>query len=182
MPRCLIVDYRTGGPNLGECYSYTCLVFFCHFYAEFDMPFLVLLLMFIFVPLVELYTLIAVGSRIGALSTILLCLLTAGAGAFMIRYQGLATIQKMQATMASGQLPATEMLHGAILLVCGILMLTPGFITDCIGFLLLIPPARDVMIGLWIARFDVVESGSSFESHNVTIIEGDFEEIEDDRR
>lgn len=145
-----------------------------------------LLILFVVTPLVELYTLIAVGSRIGALSTILLCLLTAVIGAFMIRRQGLATINKMQNAMANGEVPATEMLHGALLLVCGMLMLTPGFVTDFFGFLLLVPMIRWALIGFGVSRFNVVGTGESsesiFESQDVNVIEGDFEEIKDDSK
>lgn len=104
---------------------------------------------FILIPILELYVLIRVGSHIGALNTILLVLLTAGIGVALLRKQGLSTLQKVQAQMQHGELPAVGMLEGMLLFFAGALLLTPGFITDSIGFLLMIPPLRKV-IALWL--------------------------------
>ena len=111
-----------------------------------------LLLLFIGVPLVELYILIQVGSAIGALTTVVLCVLTALAGAALIRMQGLQTMMRARQNMALGMAPAMEMLEGIGLAVAGALLLTPGFATDLIGFALLIPPLRGVMIHAALAR------------------------------
>ncbi|MBD3821348.1 MAG: FxsA family protein [Thiotrichales bacterium] len=99
-------------------------------------------LMFLLVPLVELYVLIKVGSVIGALPTILLTIFTAIAGAWLMKSQGIATMQRAQQNLAAGQVPETEMMEGLFIFLGGLFLLIPGFITDTIGLLLLIPPVR----------------------------------------
>ena len=111
-------------------------------------PFPVLLLLFLLVPLTEIYFLIVVGGWIGALPTIALVVLTALIGATLARHQGLVTLQRVQASMARGELPAIEMLEGALLLVGGLLLLTPGFFTDAAGFICLLPLTRRAL-ALW---------------------------------
>jgi UPF0716 protein FxsA len=107
------------------------------------------LAVFILVPILELYLLIQVGSHIGALNTILLVLLTAGIGVSLLRKQGLTTLQRVQSQMQQGEIPALGMLEGMLLFFAGALLLTPGFVTDTIGFLLMIPPLRK-LIALWL--------------------------------
>jgi len=104
--------------------------------------FQILLLLFLLVPVIEIYLLIEVGSMIGAIYTILLVVLTAVAGAALLRWQGLTTFQRVREAMARGEVPAIEMMEGVVLLICGALLLTPGFFTDAIGFLALIPAVR----------------------------------------
>lgn len=101
-----------------------------------------LFLLFIVMPIVEMWLLIAVGAEIGALYTIGLVLLTAVIGARLLREQGLATLWRGRRKLEEGQLPAQEIAEGIILAVSGALLLTPGFITDVIGFAGLFPPAR----------------------------------------
>jgi UPF0716 protein FxsA len=105
-------------------------------------PFSVFLLLLIVVPVVEIYFLIQVGGIIGAFPTVVLILLTAVLGAYLFRLQGLATLQRIQASLSRAEVPAVEMVEGAMLLVSGALLLTPGFLTDIIGFLCLVPPLR----------------------------------------
>ena len=97
-------------------------------------PFPVFLLLFLLVPLVEIYFMIKVGSWIGAFTTVVLVVLTAVLGAALARHQGLATLQRLQQTIARGEAPALEMLEGGLLLVGALLLLVPGFITDLAGF------------------------------------------------
>lgn len=104
------------------------------------------LLLFIGAPLVELYFLIQVGSVIGALPTVALSILTAALGATLVRMQGLTVLMRVRRAMDRGETPALELLDGAVLLVCGFLLLLPGFVTDIAGFLLLIPPLRRALI------------------------------------
>ena len=99
-------------------------------------------LLFILVPITEMFVLINVGGHIGALNTVGLVLLTAVIGATMLRQQGLQTLTRAQHRMNSGELPAQEMLEGLALAFGGALLLTPGFITDAVGFLCLIPASR----------------------------------------
>ena len=103
-------------------------------------------LLFIIIPLVELYFIIVVGDMIGALWTVLLVLLTAVIGVNLLRLQGMSTLGRAQRNMAQGQVPAMEMMEGVALAVAGILLITPGFITDSIGFLLLLPVTRRAII------------------------------------
>lgn len=105
-----------------------------------------LLLLFVATPLIELYFLIQVGSVIGALPTIALSLLTAVIGGYLVRAQGFSVIMRARALMDQGVMPAFEMLDGVLLLMAGFALLLPGFATDLIGFLLLIPPLRQTLI------------------------------------
>lgn len=109
-----------------------------------------LLLLLVFLPLTELYVLIEVGSRIGGAITILLCLATAAIGGWLVRLQGLQTLFTARSHMMAGQIPAEPMAHGLMLSLAGILLLTPGFVTDIIGFLLLIPALRRAIIRRWL--------------------------------
>lgn len=124
--------------------------------------FRLLFILFLVVPLVEIFFLIQVGQVIGAGWTIFLVVATAVIGAFLLRLQGFQTLHRAQRTMQQGQLPATEMLEGLCLLVSGALLLTPGFVTDAMGFLLLVPPVRQVLIAQMLknSRF-ILSSGSS---------------------
>ena len=105
-----------------------------------------LLVLFIIVPIVEIYFLIKVGSIIGVIPTILIVIGTAILGTAMLRQQGLATLQRYQQSVASGRLPAQELIEGLALVFGGALLLTPGFVTDAIGFLCLIPATRQAII------------------------------------
>ena len=101
-----------------------------------------LVLLFVLMPVAEMWLLITVGSQIGALPTIGLVLLTAVVGAGLLREQGFATLWKGRQKLQEGELPTTEIAEGLILAVSGALLLTPGFVTDLIGFAGLIPPIR----------------------------------------
>jgi UPF0716 protein FxsA len=102
----------------------------------------VLFLVFIVVPIVEMYLLIKVGAVIGGLYTIALVLLTALIGVTLLKKQGLSTFITAQQKMQTGQMPITEIAEGLMLAVAGALLLTPGFVTDTIGFILLTPILR----------------------------------------
>jgi len=115
----------------------------------------ILFLLFLLIPLVEIYFLIKVGSLIGAIPTIALVVFTALLGAMLLRFQGWATLQRTRLTMARGELPALEMLEGVLLLFAGALLLTPGFVTDAFGFALLIPPLRKAVILWFIKRSEI---------------------------
>ncbi|MBK1705921.1 FxsA family protein [Halochromatium glycolicum] len=106
----------------------------------------IFLLIFVFAPLIELYFLIQVGSVIGALPTILLSILTAVIGGYLVRMQGLAVLMRVRSMLERGETPALELLDGAVLLLCGFALLLPGFITDAIGFALLVPPLRRALV------------------------------------
>ena len=112
----------------------------------------VLALIFLIVPIVEIYVLIQVGQVIGALWTVLFVVLTAVIGVQLLRLQGLSTLMRAQQRMQGGQLPAEEMAEGIGLVVAGAFLLTPGFVTDALGFLLLVPAFRRWLIGLFRER------------------------------
>ena len=111
------------------------------------------LLLFIGVPAVELYLLIRVGSEIGFFYTVGIIILTGVLGWSLVKYQGLATLAKIREEMGRGAIPANEMVGGLCLLAAGIVLLTPGFLTDAAGFLLLIPPVRALLARYLIKRF-----------------------------
>jgi UPF0716 protein FxsA len=124
----------------------------------------IFLLIFIIMPIVEMAILIKVGTVIGALSTIGLVLLTAIIGAALLRQQGLATLLRANQRLNSGELPAREVAEGLILAVGGALLLTPGFVTDTIGLLCLLPSSRQWLAGLVLKRM-VVASGTTQSFH-----------------
>jgi UPF0716 protein FxsA len=101
-----------------------------------------LLLLFTVLPMVELALLIQLGRIIGLAPTIAIVLLTGVTGAALARWQGLATFRRVRAEMAAGRVPTGALIDGLLILVAGAVLLTPGLITDTIGFLLLIPPTR----------------------------------------
>ena len=113
-----------------------------------------LLLLFTVIPLVELYLLIEVGSIIGGLNTILLVVVTGVAGAFLAKLEGLRTLGQIQRNLSQGIVPAEEMLDGVIILVAGLLLITPGILTDAFGFLMLIPFTRNAFKRWLRRRFD----------------------------
>lgn len=100
------------------------------------------LLLFIGVPLIELYFLIRVGGLIGALPTVLLVISTAFIGITLLRSQGFAVMLSARQRLNSGAVPAQEIFEGVLMAAAGLFLLTPGFITDVLGFLLLIPALR----------------------------------------
>lgn len=124
--------------------------------------------LFILLPLAELYLLIEVGSGIGGLSTIALCLLTAALGGILVRHQGMRTFLQARELMDQGQPPAEQMLHGIMIAVSGISLFIPGFITDLIGFLLLIPMIRN-----WLSRRIILAQLSGQRKHGTTIIDAE---------
>ena len=115
-------------------------------------------ILFIIIPLVELYVIIAVGEEIGAFWTVILVLMTAVIGVNLLRIQGMSTLARAQKSMAQGAVPAMEMMEGIALAVAGVLLITPGFITDTIGFLCLFPLSRQAIIRYIMARATVQTS------------------------
>jgi UPF0716 protein FxsA len=115
-------------------------------------PFAVLFLLLLLVPLVEIYFLIKVGQVIGAIPTIALVVFTALLGSLLLRIQGWTTLQRTRLALAQGQVPALEMMEGVLLVLAGILLLMPGFFTDFVGFVLLVPPLRRALLGWFFRR------------------------------
>lgn len=114
-----------------------------------------LLALFIIVPMVELYALIEIGKRIGALTTISIIILTGVIGTYLIKNQGFIILRKIQSDINEGILPGDSLIQGAIILAGGLLLLTPGFITDIAGFVFLIPTSRKIVkkyLLIWLKR------------------------------
>ena len=139
-----------------------------------------LVALFIAIPLLEIFLFIKVGSAIGALPTVVLVVVTALIGVALLRAQGLQTMSKFQQQVASGEMPANTMLEGAALLFGGALLLTPGFLTDTIGFLCLIPISRQILIGWLVRNMAVKSSFTTYTSQSYgrrqdpDVIEGEF--------
>ena len=124
---------------------------------------LVLILVFIVVPIAELYVLIQIGSAIGILPTIALLIADSVLGAALMRSQGRAAWMRFNRALAEGRVPGREVMDGALVIFGGALLLTPGFLSDFLGLLLLLPPTRAVIRTVLVRRFAgrVVESATS---------------------
>ncbi len=103
---------------------------------------------FLIVPLIELYLLIKVGGMIGALNTIIIILITASLGAYMAKSQGFRVLRQIQDATNQGRVPGNELLHGLFVLIGGFALITPGLLTDAIGFSMLIPQTREIYVGI----------------------------------
>lgn len=122
----------------------------------------------ILISFLELYVLLAVGSVIGTIPTILLIIASAGLGSYLLKQQGLATFQRYQATVQKHEIPAIEVLEGVFILLGGVLLLTPGFITDVAGLCCLLPSLRSQMISYVLKRFSMPNSMDD------NVLEGEF--------
>ena len=131
-------------------------------------------LLLLLIPAIEIGLFIEAGSRIGTLNTILLIIATAVIGVGLIRQQGISTVFRAQEKMNRGEAPAYEMLEGVFFALAGIMLLTPGFFTDSLGFLLLIPPLRKLMISR-MTNMTAVHTTYQPQSEEKRTIEGEFE-------
>jgi len=139
----------------------------------------ILLLLFLFVPLVEVYLFIQVGRVIGALPTIALCIFTAVSGTWLFRQQGMQTFRRVQEKVRLGEPPAVDMVEAMLVLLAGLLLLIPGFFTDIVGLLCLIPPVRARLARALTRRLTVNRPGRT--DKGFVIIEGEYEEEQDKR-
>ena len=123
-----------------------------------------LLLVLIMVPLFETWFWIKMGGVIGALPTIALVILTAVVGGMLVRQQGFSTVNRLQQKMQAGQMPAEELFAGMLIVIAGVLLITPGFFTDALGFLCLFPPFRHWLAGAilrsGVIKFDTAMGGN----------------------
>ena len=110
-----------------------------------------LFLAFTIIPIIEIYLLIEIGSMFGALTAVSLVILTGFLGAFLARMQGLQTLYRIQESLREGRMPSGELLDALLIVIAGLVLLTPGFLTDSAGFLLLIPATRN-SIKYWLRR------------------------------
>jgi UPF0716 protein FxsA len=118
------------------------------------------LLLFIVMPIIEMWLLITIGSYIGALSTIALVLLTALMGIGLLRQQGVSTLWRGKEKLQQGKIPAQEIMEGIVLAVSGALLLTPGFVTDIIGLLGLLPFTRIFLVKGIVQKFSFINAGN----------------------
>ena len=132
-----------------------------------------LLLTLITIPVIEIYLFIKIGSKIGALSTILLIFFTAIMGVFYARYEGLNTIRSGLTQLIKNQIPAYELISGAAIAFAALLLIIPGFATDFLGFLILIPFTKKLIFKKFANKIQKKNEKNDF-------IEGEFQDIEDD--
>ncbi len=141
------------------------------------MPFLII---FVCIPLIEVTAFAYVGDEIGVINTLLFCLLTAAIGGFLVRHQGISTLIKAQGHLRSGQLPLNEIFEGFCLVIAGALLLTPGFVTDGVGFSLLIPPVRDLLkyfLGKRTSFTSTHHQQSTTHPSDSNVVEGEYETV-----
>lgn len=124
------------------------------------MPFLLLLILFVGVPILEIYVIIQVGQAIGALWTIVLLIADSILGSMLMRSQGRAAWRRFQLALSEGRVPAREVVDGVLVIFGGAFLLTPGFCSDVVGALLLLPPTRAVIRRLIVRRFGFAMFGA----------------------
>lgn len=142
--------------------------------------FQIIFLFVLIIPFAEIYLLLQVAGIIGALPTIFLVVFTAVLGAWLLKQQGFATLQRFQASLTQGIVPAYEIIEGPIILVGGALLLTPGFITDILGFACLIPQVRR-KIAQYVIENHLIQTGGHFhqaKSPEKDVLEGEFRKEE----
>ena len=145
---------------------------------------LLLVLLFIVVPIAELAVLIQVGQVIGVWWTIAILIADAILGSFLMRAQGRAAWRRFNEAMAAGRVPTREVLDGALVMFGGLLMLTPGFITDILGFVLLIPPTRAVVRAVLVRRLAqrmTVSMTGPRAARRDDVVDGTAVDVENDR-
>ena len=128
-----------------------------------------LLLLILFVPLIEIYLFIQIGGQIGAFNTILVILLTAVVGIYFVRLQGLSTIKSGVTQLYQNQIPVYEMMSGAALAFAALLLIIPGFATDLIGFLLIVPITRNIIFKFFSKKYKKQKNKDD-------LIEGEYED------
>jgi UPF0716 protein FxsA len=161
----------------------------------------ILVLLFTIVPALEIYLLITIGGQIGGLNTIAVVVLTGIVGAALAKSQGLAIINKIQSDLAKGALPADQFMHGLLVFGGGLLLLTPGFLTDILGLSMVIPGTRHLLVGyVKVLIQKGIESGnvhftsttfssdgehfssSTFSSNNSPFEQNPFEQLQEQMR
>ena len=133
-----------------------------------------ILLIILLVPIIEIYLLIKIGSQIGAITTILLIFTTAVVGVYYAKYEGLNTLKSGFIQLSKNEAPAYEVISGAVIAFAALLLIIPGFATDCAGFLLIFPFTRRLILKKFTKKFE------NKKKEKKNFIEGEFEDIEDD--
>ena len=143
--------------------------------------------LFIAIPLVEIALFIQIGDLIGLWPTLLIVVVTAVLGTYLVRSQGLAELGRLQSSFRELNDPTEPLAHGAMILFSGALLLTPGFFTDAVGFSLLVPGVRQAVFRWIKARISVTQftMGPNSGTHPRTsedVIDGEFQEVEPEKR
>ena len=132
-----------------------------------------ILLLIILLPLIEIYLFIKIGAQIGALTTILLIFITAFLGVYYARYEGLNTLKAGFTQLSKKETPAYEVISGAAIAFAALLLIIPGFATDLLGFILIFPITRKIILNKFSKKF------SSKKNTKNNFIDGEFEDIDD---
>lgn len=151
------------------------------------MPFSLIPFLLLVIPLAEIAAFVVIGGQIGVAATLAMIVVTAVIGSILLRVQGFGVLNRIQTEMGQNRVPARDLVHGLMIMIAGVLLLTPGFITDSLGFLLFVPPVRDAAWAFLKSRIKVVPfgagqgQGDGFEPrrpHDPTIIDLDAEEFQ----
>lgn len=144
------------------------------------MPLFFMALFFI-LPALEIATFIIVGDAIGVLATLALCVFSAMAGVMIVQKQGIDTLFKGREALEAGRFPGQAMFDGFCIVAAGALLILPGFVSDALGFALLVPAVRDMLRGFLARHADIkVETyGTSYAARDPSVVDGTFERIDD---
>lgn len=134
------------------------------------------------IPLIEILVFVEVGSEIGALNTVIITVVTALIGVALIRIQGIGVLMRARATLDRQETPVNEIFEGIFLALAGLFLIIPGFVTDTVGFLLLIPPLRRALAAYMAQRSNLVAANvhRPTQKNGGTVIDGEYEVIEED--
>ena len=132
-----------------------------------------ILFLVIAIPVIEIYLFIKIGAQIGAITTILLIFITAIVGVYYARYEGLNTLKAGFSQLSKQETPAYEMISGAAIAFAALLLIIPGFATDVLGFLLICPATRKIILNKFLKKF------SNKKNNKNNFIDGEFEDIDD---
>ena len=156
---------------------------------------LLLFALFVGIPLIEIMLFIQIGGAIGTGMTIVIVIVTAMMGSMLLRWQGLATLSKARSSLDRSEIPVDSVVHAIFLVIAGALLLTPGFLTDAIGFLLFLPPFR-LALGRWMLNYIMThgtvsvhvqggqpghQPGNKQKPDGKPYIDGEAEEVDDER-
>ena len=133
-----------------------------------------ILILIILVPAIEIYLFIKIGAQIGAITTIFLILTTAIVGVYYAKYEGLNTLKSGFAQLSRNEPPAYEIISGAAIAFAALLLIIPGFATDILGFLIILPISRKLILKIFFKKIKTTKSKKN------NFIDGEFEDIEND--
>ena len=133
-----------------------------------------IIILIIIIPVIEIYLLIKIGSQIGAITTILFIFITAIVGVYYAKYEGLNTLKSGFIQLSKNEVPTYEMISGAVIAFAALLLIIPGFFTDIVGFLLIFPITRSIILNFFLKKLKNKKTVRN------NFIDGEFEDIEDD--